>query len=316
MDVLFNKPGGNTPGFIPTRKPTMKQKKLLPYILIFPTFLFVTVFTVWPTLLSLYKSFFKQRLNIAKFREPVFFGLGNYIELFKSPAFINVLKNTLIYVIGTVPISVLIAFIFAQLLNNKFKGIGAFRLALFHPSIIPMVSAATIWMFFLTPDYGLFNTAISFLGYTGPQNWTANPNLALFAVMLIAVWKNAGYYMIFYIAGQQNLPENIYEAAKLDGAGYLRTTFSITIPLLKRSTLFISTIAFISAFQTIDQIFVLTQGGPSDRSNVLLYYLWQTRFAYLNIGKASAITVILIVILLVFTISNITFSEKKDADYG
>ncbi|RKX90757.1 MAG: sugar ABC transporter permease [Spirochaetes bacterium] len=294
----------------------MKQKKLLPYLLIFPTFLFVSVFTVWPTLLSLSKSFFKQRLNIAKYREPVFNGIQNYSELFHNHEFINVLYNTLIYVLGTVPLTILAAFILAQLLNNKFKGIGYFRLAFFHPSILPMVSAATIWMFFLTPDYGLFNTSLSLLGYSGPQNWTANPNLALFAVMIIAFWKNAGYYMIFYLAGLQNLPASIYEAAKLDGAGYLRTTFSITLPLLKRSTLFISTIAFISAFQTIDHIFVLTKGGPSGKSTVLLYYLWQTRFENLDVGKASAVTIILVVILLAFTMSNIVLSEKKEVPRG
>ncbi len=294
----------------------MKNKKLLPYILLLPTLLFVTVFTVWPTVLSVYKSFFKQRLNIAKYRDPVFTGLTNYKELFHSPEFINVLKNTFIYVVGTVPVTVIAAFLIAQLLNNKLKGIGYFRLAFFHPSIIPMVSAATIWMFFLTPDYGLFNTAISFLGYSGPQNWTANPNLALFAMMIIAFWKNAGYYMIFYLAGLQNLPANIYEAARLDGSGYLRTTFAITLPLLKRSTLFISTIAFISAFQTIDHIFVLTKGGPSGRSTVLLYYLWQTRFEDLNIGKAAAVTVILILTLLAFTLSNLMLSEKKETANG
>ena len=294
----------------------MKQKKLLPYLLIFPTFLFVSVFTVWPTLLSLSKSFFKQRLNIAKYREPVFNGIQNYSELFHNHEFINVLYNTLIYVLGTVPLTILAAFILAQLLNNKFKGIGYFRLAFFHPSILPMVSAATIWMFFLTPDYGLFNTSLSLLGYSGPQNWTANPNLALFAVMIIAFWKNAGYYMIFYLAELQNLPASIYEAAKLDGAGYLRTTFSITLPLLKRSTLFISTIAFISAFQTIDHIFVLTKGGPSGKSTVLLYYLWQTRFENLDVGKASAVTIILVVILLAFTMSNIVLSEKKEVPRG
>ncbi len=294
----------------------MKQKKILPYILVFPTLVFVTVFTLWPTVISLYRSFFKQRLNIAKFRDPVFIGLGNYKELFQSTEFINVLKNTFVYVIGTVPVTVIAAFLIAQMLNNKFRGIGYLRLAFFHPSILPMVSAATIWMFFLTPDYGLFNTAISFLGYSGPQNWTANPNLALWAMMIISFWKNAGYYMIFYLAGLQNLPSSIYEAAKLDGAGYFRTTFSITLPLLKRSTLFISTIAFISAFQTIDHIFVLTKGGPSGRSTVLLYYLWQTRFENLNVGKASAVTVILILTLLAFTMSNIMLSEKKEENHA
>jgi sn-glycerol 3-phosphate transport system permease protein len=292
----------------------MKKRKinLLPYILISPTLFFVTMFTVWPTLLSVYQSLFKQRLNIAKYRTPTFIGLENYAELLKDSNFINILKNTMIYVLGTVPVTVMAAFIFAVLLNNKFRGSGLFRLAIFHPSILPMVSAATIWMFFFTPDYGLFNSSITFLGYSGPQNWTSNPNLALISVMIVAFWKNAGYYMIFYLAGIQNLPGTVFEAARIDGAGPVRTMLSITIPLLRRSTLFITTIAFIGAFQAVDHIFVLTSGGPSDKSTVLLFYLWQQRFENLNIGKAAGVTVFLIVILLVFTIANFLLSEKKE----
>ena len=289
-----------------------KQINLLPYILISPTLFFVTMFTVWPTLLSIYQSLFKQRLNIAKYKTPSFIGFGNYIELLKDSDFIDVLQNTMIYVLGTVPITIAASFILAVLLNNKFKGSGLFRLAIFHPSILPMVSAATIWMFFFTPDYGLFNSTISFLGYTGPQNWTVNPNLALISVMIVAFWKNAGYFMIFYLAGIQNLPSTVFEAAKIDGAGPVKTMIAITIPLLRRSTLFITTIAFIGAFQAVDHIFVLTSGGPSDRSTVLLFYLWQQRFENLNVGKAAAITVILIIILLFFTISNFLLSEKKE----
>ncbi len=289
-----------------------KRINLLPYILISPTLFFVTMFTVWPTLLSVYQSLFKQRLNIAKFRTPSFVGLQNYTSLLKNSDFLHVLQNTLIYVLGTVPLTIAAAFLLAVLLNNKFKGAGLFRLAIFHPSILPMVSAATIWMFFFTPDYGLFNSAISWLGYTGPQNWTTNPNLALISVMIVAFWKNAGYYMIFYLAGIQNLPTTVFEAAKIDGAGSIKTMFAITIPLLRRSTLFITTIAFIGAFQSVDQIIVLTNGGPSGRSTVLLFYLWQQRFENLNVGKAATITVILILILLIFTISNFLLSEKKE----
>ncbi len=286
----------------------------IPYLLLLPTFLIVSLFTVWPTIVSLVKSLYRQRLNIAKFREPTFIGLGNYIQLFKDSEFIQVLINTFIYVVGTVPISIALAFIFAILLDRKIKGIGMFRLGIFYPTIIPMVSAATIWMFFLTPDYGLFNTALSFIGYRGPQNWTGNPDLALIAIMIVAIWKNAGYYMIFYLAGLQNIPRQVYEAAKIDGAGWLRTMLSITFPLLRKSTLFITTIAFIGAFQTVDHIFVLTQGGPSGSSTVLLYYLWQQRFENLDIGKSSALTIILILILLIFTITNFKLTEKRGED--
>jgi len=288
-----------------------RRAKSTPYLLLLPTLFFVALFTVWPTLISIIKSLYRQRLNIAKFRVPTFIGLNNYIALFKNSEFLHVLLNTFIYVLGTVPISIALALIFAIFLNRSIKGIGLFRLAIFYPTILPMVSASTIWMFFLTPDYGLFNTALSFLGYRGPQNWTGNPDLSLIALMIVAVWKNAGYYMIFYLAGLQNVPTEVYEAAKIDGAKWFKTLSAITFPLLRRSTLFISTIAFIGAFQTVDHIFVLTQGGPSGSSTVLLYYLWQERFENLDIGKSSALTIILILILLVFTITNFRITEKK-----
>jgi sn-glycerol 3-phosphate transport system permease protein len=291
---------------------TRRTHSILPYLLILPTFVFVAAFTIWPTINAFYASFFRQRLNVARFREPTFVGVENYVKLFHDPRFLNVLKNTLIYVLGTVPLSILVAFFFAWLVNRKIKGLSWVRLAIFHPTILPMVSAATIWMFFFTPDYGLFNTALSWLGYDGPQNWTGNPHLALLAVMIVAFWKNAGYYMIFYLAGLQGLPHDVFEAAVLDGATTWQQLRYITFPLLRRTTLFVTTIAFIGAFQTVDHIFVLTQGGPSGASTVLLYYLWQIRFEYQDVGKASAITVILIAILLIFTVSNFMLSERKE----
>ncbi len=290
-----------------------KKSKLLPYLLILPTAAFVALFTAWPVLLSVYQSFFRQRMTIARFREPTFIGLGNYIDLFTDQYFIQVIVNTLIYVIGTVPISVMLGFLFSLLVNRKVKGVGIFRLAFFHPMVMPMVSAATIWLFLFTPDYGLFNTALRFLGYSGPENWTGNPGLALLSVMIVAVWKNAGYYMIFYLAGLQNIPQNVYEAAALDGANGWQTLWRITFPLLRRTTVFIITVAFIDAFRTIDHIFVLTSGGPSRASTVLLFELWDQRFGNQDIGIASAITVIFILVLLAFTITNFMVSERKES---
>jgi len=294
---------------------TRKKKpfKLLPYLLILPTAIFVALFTAWPVLLSFYQSFFRQRMTIAKFREPLFIGLGNYIDLFTDKYFIQVITNTLLYVIGTVPISILLAFLFALLVNRKVRGVGIFRLAFFHPMVLPMVSAATIWLFFFTPDYGLFNSALRFLGYAGPENWTGNPGLALLSVIIVAIWKNSGYYMIFYLAGLQNIPQNVYEAAVLDGANWWQVLWRITFPLLKRTTVFIITVAFIDAFRTIDHIFVLTSGGPSRASTLLLFELWQQRFDNQDIGISAAITVIFILVLLTFTITNFMLSERKEA---
>ncbi|MCB0043410.1 MAG: sugar ABC transporter permease, partial [Caldilinea sp.] len=130
------------------------------------------------------------------------------------------------------------------------------------------------------------------------------------------VWKNAGYYMIFYLAGLQGLPQDVFEAAALDGASGWQMLWRITFPLLRRTTLFVTTIAFISAFQTVDHIFVLTQGGPAGASSVLLYYLWEMRFEFLNVGAASALTVVLILVLLVFTLSNFLISEQREDAYA
>ena len=285
---------------------------VLPYLLIFPTLFFVSVFTIWPTLSSLVGSFFIQRLNMAKYRHPVFGGFGNYSNLFGDPTFYQVLQNTALYVLISVPVSIMLGFLFALLINRKMRGIGLARLALFHPTVLPMVSVATVWLFLYTPDYGLFNQAIRFLGYRGAQNWTGNPDMALLAIIIVAVWKNAGYYMIFYLAGMQSLPREVYEAARLDGAGPVTTVMRITLPLLRRTSLFVTTIAFIGAFQTVDHVFVLTSGGPSNASNVLLYYLWQIRFENLDVGEASALTVILIAVLLFFTVTNFLMSEREE----
>ena len=291
---------------------SQKQRNLLPYILLFPTAFFVALFTAWPVLLSIYQSFFRQRMNIARFREPTFVGLGNYIDLFTDPYFRQVIGNTIYYVIGTVPISIVLGFLFALLVNRKVRGIGFLRLAFFHPMVLPMVSAATIWLFFFTPNYGLFNTALRLIGYNGPENWTGNPDLALLSVIIVAIWKNSGYYMIFYLAGLQNLPEDVYEAAALDGANGWQTLWQITFPLLRRTTVFITTIAFIDAFRTVDHIFVLTNGGPSRASTVLLFDLWLERFEYQDIGASAAITVIFVGVLLAFTVTNFMLSERKE----
>ena len=290
-----------------------KKRSGLPYLLILPTAAFVALFTAWPVLLSFYQSFFLQRLNIARFRDPTFIGFGNYVDLFSDPYFLQVIGNTLTYILGTVPISIMLGFLFSLLVNRKVRGVGFFRLAFFHPMVLPMVSAATIWLFFFTPDYGLFNTALRALGYTGAQNWTGNPDLAILSVIIVAIWKNAGYYMIFYLAGLQNLPTDVYEAAALDGANGWQTLWKITFPLLRRTTVFITIIAFIDAFRTVDHIFVLTSGGPSRSSTVLLFELWLERFEYQDIGASAAITVIFIVVLLAFTVTNFITSERKEA---
>lgn len=277
-----------------------------------PTLAFVAAFTLLPLGEVLVGSLFKQRLNIPRFQVPVFYGLGNFADLFRDAEFLQVAANTGIYVLALVPVTVLAALGLAFLLKEKLPGIAFFRLSVFHPTVLPMVSAATIWMFFFTPGYGLWNQLLQLVGYAGPQNWVGNPSLALFSLVLVAFWKNAGYLMLFFLAGLQNLDRSLVEAARLDGARGPRLLLSIILPLIRRQTLFVTTIAFIGAFQTVDHVFVLTLGGPSGRSTLPLYYLWQVRFDRLDVGRADAVTVLLIAALLAFTVTNTLVSERHE----
>jgi sn-glycerol 3-phosphate transport system permease protein len=279
----------------------------LPYLLITPTLLFVAVFTLIPMVRVAYDSLF---INNQAVQLPRFTGLGNYLALFSDAAFQNVIRNTGLYVIVTVPISVILAFLLALLLNRKFRAQGLYRLGFFYPTVLPMVSAATIWLFMYTPGYGLVNVFISFF-HIPSQNWLGEQNLALAALMVLGIWKQTGYYMIFYLAGLQGLPHDIYESARLDGANIIQLTRFITIPLLMGTTLFVTTIAVINSFETVDQIYIMTGGGPINSTSMLLFNLWQTLFSYLDIGRASAISIILIAALLIFTVINYLTTERR-----
>jgi len=279
----------------------------LPYFLIAPTLLFVAIFTIWPLLHVAYGSLFTENQAV---QVPQFNGLGNFSRLFSDPVFQQVIANTLIYVLVTVPISVFLALVLAMLLNRKFRAMGLYRLGFFYPTVLPMVSAATIWLFMYTPDYGLLNVFIEFF-HIPSQNWLGEPGLALTALMILGVWKQTGYFMLFFLAGMQGLPHDIFESAKLDGANTVQSTRFIMLPLLMGTTLFVTTIAVINSFETVDQIYIMTGGGPVNSTSMLLFDLWQTLFSYLDVGRASAISLILIAVLLIFTVINFITTERR-----
>ncbi len=279
----------------------------LPYLLISPTLLFVAVFTLFPSVRVFYDSLFLQNQAV---QQPQFTGFGNYAALFQDPTFNQVIVNTVIYVLATVPLSVFLALILALLLNRKIRALGLYRLAFFYPTVLPMVSAATIWLFMYTPGYGLINVFIEFF-HIPSQNWLGDSNLALIALIILGIWKQTGYFMIFYLAGLQGLPHDIFEAASLDGASAIQSTRYLTFPLLTGTTLFVTTIAVVNAFETVDQIYIMTGGGPNNATAMLLFNLWQTLFSFLDTGKASAISVILIAVLLIFTVTNFLYTERR-----
>lgn len=309
--------------------------KPLPYLLLLPTLFFVYLFTINPTFRVLRDSQVYYHPNLPdrprvtdlglpgvdearrSLRGPNDVGMAYFRALFdpdtrEGERFYRVMGNTLLYVVVTVPTSMILAFLFAVLVNRAARGIGLARIAFFYPTMLPMVSAATIWLFFFTPEYGLWNQALRFLGYHGAENWVINSDLALWGLIIVAIWKNAGYFMIFYLAGLQNLPEDVYEAAALDGANWLTQMVRITLPLLRRTTLFVSVIAIIGAFQTIDHALVMTYELVTGEADLLLYEIYQQRFVLQDYGYANALTVVMIAILLILTVVNFLISERED----
>lgn len=301
-----------------TSRPRKLLQQLSPYLMIAPTLILVIVFTIYPSINALIASLYKPARRATDPSE--FVGLSNYTDLFDSTHFLGsrfsmIMTNTFIFSIATVVIGMALAFIMALLLNRALKGLGLWRFCIVYPALLPTIGAASFWAFLYADTVGLINTFLNTFDIQ-TVNWLGDPDVVLFSVTVVNIWKQVGYFMIFYLAGLQNIPKDIYEAAALDGASYFQQLFYLTIPLLRRTTLFISTIAFIFSFQTVEHLQVLNQGNPADRGNLLLYFIFQVIPERRNQGYVNAMTVILLIILLVFTISNFVLSERGERDNG
>jgi sn-glycerol 3-phosphate transport system permease protein len=299
-------PAGSAPAAPPPRF-RGRISGSLNYLLILPTLVGILAFTIWPAFAGLWASLFLQ--NQAH-QQPQFAGLENYVRLATNPLFWQVIGNTLLYTLVTVPVSMTLALLMAILLNRKLRGIGWLRSAFFYPTIMPTVSVATIWLFMYSPQVGLINSVLERLGIASP-NWLGSDNLALLSLMILGIWKQSGYLMIFYLAGLQSVPRDVYEAADLDGAGPWQTLRRITWPLLSGTTLFVATIAIAGAFQTVDQIYIMTDGGPDNASNLLLFHTYVTAFRFGDLGLAQALTVVLVAMLLLVTSVNLVVSGRR-----
>lgn len=293
----------------PSAKGTVSTIRWGPYLMLAPALVFLLAFTLYPMLSSGYFSLFE--IDLATQQKAVWTGLGNYAALFASPVFRMVLRNTLVFALGTIPFAVGLAMFFAIQLNKRFKGSGVLRLLFFYPTVIPMMSAATIWMFMYTPQYGVINRLLALFGGSGNINFLGTPQLALPALMVMSIWKDAGYFMIFYLAGLQNLPTELYEAADLDGASAWMQFRKLTFPLLMPTTMFVTTVSLINSIKTVDQLFIMTAGGPNNATNLFLYHLFEQAFAFFDKGTANALTVILVIFLLVVAaIQNLWLDRK------
>ncbi|MCC6802868.1 MAG: sugar ABC transporter permease [Anaerolineae bacterium] len=291
--------------------------RLFPYLLIAPTLFFVFAFTLLPAVNTVIDSLYSIPRNARD--APEFVGLQNYADLFNPDHFIGssftlIVGNTLVFAFVTVIVGVPLALMFALLLNRRLRGMAIWRFSLFYPALLPLIGAASIWAFLFSDTVGLINTVLRSFGGRG-VNWLGDPNVVLLAVIVINIWKQTGYFMIFYLAGLQNIPRDFYEAAELDGANERQKLVSLTLPLLRRTTLFVLVIAFTFAFQTVEQLQVLGMGDPGNRSNLLLFYIFESIPERRNWGYVNAMTVVLVLILLIFTVTNfVVFERSRDED--
>lgn len=278
------------------------KRTLLALGLLTPSLIFMGVFTIYPIVSSIILSLYQDNLAV---KEPVFIGLKNYTNLRGDSVFLESFGNNLLIAVVTIGVSISIAVLMA-LFATRVKRLRSFvRVAYFYPTVIPLVAAANLWMFIYTPIYGL-------LGQINPDlRLLSDSSTAIWALIAVLIWKQAGYLMVFYISGLNGISKDMFEAAKIDGAGSLRMFRYITWPLLKPTTIYVTIIALTNAYKMVDHLYIMTKGGPGNSTNMLLYYIYQTGFDFWNRGKASAMTVIMVGLLLLVTSVHFFLQDKK-----
>jgi multiple sugar transport system permease protein len=239
-------------------------------------------------------------------------GLENYTEVLSDPNFHSALLHTVQYVAETVPLTIATAFGFALLVHRPIRGIGFFRTAYYLPTVTSFIAVGVIWTSLFDPYQGLVGKMLSLVGLGGTGNWLTNPHLAMQALVLVSVWKNFGLMMLIYLAGLQGLPKEYFEAAELDGAGRFSMMRRITWPLLRPITFYLVIVGMISTFQAFDLIVAMTQGGPLGSTTTLVYEVYQNAFVFNRLGYASALAIILFVIILVISLINMAFLRDRE----
>lgn len=271
------------------------------WALLAPAFVVLIAFTHYPIIRSAISSTQERGGDV---------GVGQYERLLSDPVFWQVLKNNLLFALGTVPTSMALAILMACWVNTKLRGTSFLRLAYFTPTILPMVAVASIWLFFYSPGIGPVDQALSALGLP-TTNWLGDPDTVLPALMVMMIWKQAGFFMIFYLAGLQSLSPELEEASKLEGASRWYHFRRVTLPLLMPTTLFVFVVAVTDAFKIIDHLFIMTGGGPNNASNLLLYYIYDTAFSFFDPSYAGALTMALVLILGIAAIVQFAVFERR-----
>jgi sn-glycerol 3-phosphate transport system permease protein len=227
-----------------------------------------------------------------------------------DPVFWQSLVNNLYFAVGTIPVSIALAIVMALWVDRRIAGRGFLRLAYFTPTVLPMIAVANIWLFFYTPQYGLLDQLGGLVGLPG-HNWLGSPDTVLAAMIIVAIWKEAGFFMIFYLAALQQVSPTLAEAAALEGASRWQYFWRVLFPLLMPTTLFVLINALINSFRLVDHVIVMTRGGPNNASSLLLYYIYQVGFSFWDSGYAAAITVVLLAILALTAFIKFRFLDRR-----
>jgi sn-glycerol 3-phosphate transport system permease protein len=277
------------------------------WLLLLPAVVLLAAFTHFPAVATLWDSFFSTPKGD---RAAVWVGLENYRAMVDDPVFWQVLANNLWFAAGTIPVSIALALLMAVWVNGKLAGRAFLRMAFFTPTVLPMIAVANIWLFFYTPTYGLLEQITGLAGLPS-HNWLGTQNTVLGCLIVVTIWKEAGFFMIFYLAALQAIPPSLAEAAAIEGAGRWYYFRRVVFPLLMPTTLFVLINAVINSFRLVEHIIVMTKGGPDNASSLLLYYIYEVGFKFWDSAYAATLTVVLLAILASAAIAQFVFLEKR-----
>ena len=281
-------------------------KKYAPYLFLLPAMAVLLVFFFIPFFQTFGLSFFDYSLSLYN---PTFNGIDNYIKLFKEPIFYKVMFNTFMYLVIAVPFLVTFPLLVAIFINQKIRGITLYKILIYFPVIVSIVVAAIAFKW-LYAGQGILNYALS-LFHLSPVGWLTDTHWALFSVAVVTIWKGIGYYMMIYLASLMSVPQDLYEACDIDGANFWQKHLTVTIPHIMPTIALVSTISTISAMKVFAEIYVMTKGGPLDSSKTIVYYIYERAFENLDLGYASAMAVVLLIIVMAFSLMNILCIEKN-----
>jgi ABC-type sugar transport system permease subunit len=286
-----------------------RRNTLIAWTFILPNFVGFAVLTLIPVLTLFYIAF----TNWNAFGVADWVGTANFVRLFKDNSFRIAVTNTFAYALMYIPLTLVVSLGLALLLNTKLRGIAFFRTAAFFPYITSIVAIAMVWNILFSPEYGPINQMLRAIGLADPPGWLTSTTWALPAVALISMWRDAGYYMILFLAGLQTIPRELYEAAQVDGANAVRRFWNVTIPGLRPTTFFVTVMMTIGSFKILDLILVLTRGGPGQATLVISQFIFREGFERNSFGYASAAAIVLFLICITVTIVQFLVNKRREA---